>query len=774
MDLTVDLNYIKFIKETFPFHIYIDQNFKIIGAGESLLKILPIELHNDFSNFFHFLRPFSVETKYNSVLEFNKQLFIIKSNINAHLLLRGQMIPMRNNCLLFIGSPWINNIETIGNLGLTLNDFALHDSTTDLLHLLKTKDIVSADLESVTKIVREQNQKLIDKNESLKKLVLSIDDIIIEISDEMVFKNAWAKDEKKLFLEKDIFLNKKISEVFNNSLGVEIAKNVLHVLTHDQKSEFEYQDPSGKYWFSAVFNPFENQGQKSVLVTIRNITEKKLFQEDILLAKKKAEDLANSKDVFLANISHELRNPINIISGLADLISRENISSKALDYVSKISSASQTLLTLVNDVLEYENINSGNLKLHKSIFSFDKEILDFLSSYKLSEANNNILVTNIPSKNLGNFISDKNRIKQVLTNLLSNADKFTKNGTITITISHRKVIKNKYLIKISIKDTGIGIKKSEQKKVFERFARSKEIENNISGTGLGLSIVKNIVNLLNGKITLISAPKKGSEFILEIPIEKESRRSVSSKNKSKRIGISKLNVLIVDDDEINRIILENILSRNHINVVSTSNGKKALNVIDKTHIDIVFLDLQMPIMDGFECISNIRKHKDFYKRSTTVFALSANVFADKRNSLVNYGFSGFIHKPYDEKKIIDSINNTVNESLKYKESLNALLNGNSNLIASTFTSLSIQIIEFLELIKLENNLKFINEVYERLHKISPSLFYINEVKLAKLIKATEENIKNNNVDSEEIINNLNKIGHQLVRVLGHLNIIRNV
>jgi PAS domain S-box-containing protein len=777
------ITYTNFNGEIFPFHLYIDETFVIRGAGSSLLKTNPILLGKNFKDFFSFIRPFSVSTNYNSVSEFIKQLFIIKASYNEHLLLRGQMIQMENNGLLFIGSPWFNNIETVSNLGLNLNDFALHDSTTDLLHLLKTRDIVSSDLESITKMFREQNSEL-----SIQKTIL--DDVVESTNlgtwrwnvqtGETIFNERWAEiigftlnelsptnidTWLKYAHETDLEMSsKKLEEHFlgkTKNYDVEVRmrhKNGDIIWVRDRGKVIRWTEDGKPLWMYG---------------THEDITEKKAYQESLIKSKKRAEELAESKDVFLANISHELRNPINIINGLTDLISVENTSQTIQQNLSKIQNASQTLLTLVNDILEFENYNSGNLKIHKSNFDFEKDLLLSLFSYKLSSNKGNKLVINSPQKQIGEIYSDKDRIKQVLFNLLSNADKFTKGGTITISINHTLYNNKENILTISVKDTGIGIKKSEQKKIFERYGRAEEVENNISGSGLGLSIVKSILDALGGIISLKSSYKKGSEFIVEIPLETPQVLAKNKIFKKRKLDYSNYSVLIVDDDEINRLILENFLKRNNIKSESASNGKEAFNFINKKDFDFIFLDLQMPIMDGFECAKKIRELTHLNKRSSNIIALSANVFAEKKIKTFYQGFSGFISKPYDESKIISTINAVVESSRKYNKSLENLFN-DKTLINSTRDSLLFQIVELLSLINKElvdENKKLIKD---KLHKITPSLFYIREDSLGGLTRELEEKIILENYTNEEIFTKLNLIGVELVKVLGALKIMNCV
>lgn len=194
--MTNSKNYNQFIKDLFPFHIYFDNNLEIIEVGKSLLKIHDVEKHKSFTEYFSFERPFSVKPNVKSVSEFINQLFIIKSKINDKLLLRGQMILMDQNFLLFIGSPWINEIETLSDLELNLNDFSLHDSTTDLLHLLKTKDIVSEDLERVTQVVKDQNQELLIQKSILDDIVDSTNMGVWQWNvqtGETIFNERWAE-----------------------------------------------------------------------------------------------------------------------------------------------------------------------------------------------------------------------------------------------------------------------------------------------------------------------------------------------------------------------------------------------------------------------------------------------------------------------------------------------------------------------------------------------------------------------------------------------------
>ncbi len=392
----------------------------------------------------------------------------------------------------------------------------------------------------------------------------------------------------------------------------------------------------------------------------------KKFEE----AKEKAEQANKSKSEFLANMSHEIRTPLNGIIGLTNLTLKTPLTNLQRDYLNKSISASTALLHIINDILDYSKIEANKIEIEEIEFELDtilKEVLDMFFyqatekkidfHYKIAEGMYRIL------------IGDPFRIKQIIINLAGNALKFTQKGSVNIYVELLE--QNEYfcIIKYSVKDTGHGIAKDKQEKLFKAFSQvDASHTREFGGTGLGLTISKRLVELMEGEIAVISEENVGSEFYFTLkmgykkefgflektPLPKEE--NIQDFTSGVDIKSSK-KVLLVEDNEINQIVAQANLENFGLEVVVAENGKIAVQKAQQQDFDMIFMDLQMPIMDGFEATKEIRK----FNQNIPIIALSAAVMQDDKLLTQKAGMNAHIAKPINlnelEKVIEKYLNN---------------------------------------------------------------------------------------------------------------------
>lgn len=388
-------------------------------------------------------------------------------------------------------------------------------------------------------------------------------------------------------------------------------------------------------------------------VLLLDVTDTKHYVDDLIDMRQKA-DMANSaKSDFLANMSHEIRTPMNAITGFAELCLRE----KNYQYAADIKAAAKNLIAIINDILDISKIESGKLELVTSVYSVEDMLNDVISLvYVQLDGKSGIefkidIDKRLPKKLFG----DEVRIKQILINLLGNAVKFTKAGHIRLSV--REISRNGDMSSIMIKvtDTGIGIKREDMSKLFSNFQQVDTKKNReIEGTGLGLSITKNLVEMMNGTITVDSDYGKGSTFtvVIQQKIEDSSHISVeaakaapANEEKNTVLYAPDAKVLIVDDNKVNLKVTAQLLSQYGIKCATADSGKKAIQMVRSAYYDLVFMDHMMPELDGVDTTKMIRSQGDAYSKGLPIIALTANAVSGAKEMFLESGLNDFISKP---------------------------------------------------------------------------------------------------------------------------------
>lgn len=371
----------------------------------------------------------------------------------------------------------------------------------------------------------------------------------------------------------------------------------------------------------------------------------------ILESKKQAEEATKAKANFLYTMSHEIRTPMNAIIGMTHLLMKESLQEEQKDKVEIINFSSKNLLNLINDILDFSKIESGKVEFETVVFK-PAELLRNLYRTFEDRAREEGLEFNfkigrgVPETVKG----DPSRLSQILINLIGNALKFTDKGGVSVMVEEKRREGIVSYLEFKVIDTGIGISKEKQQKIFESFSQAdSHISRKYGGTGLGLAITKSLVELQDGSIRVISEPGLGSEFIVELgyelsmePIEQESEKQVVDEALLKG-----KHVLIVEDDLINQKVAQNILSKWGIEVDLAENGRVALEKLVNNSYDIILMDLHMPEMDGFEATKDIRAlNGSDNKSATPIIALTADAFTDVRDKIREHQMDDYVSKPF--------------------------------------------------------------------------------------------------------------------------------
>ena len=370
---------------------------------------------------------------------------------------------------------------------------------------------------------------------------------------------------------------------------------------------------------------------------------------------------ADIRSQFLANMSHEIRTPINAVLGMNEMILRESHESDILNYSADVDSAARVLLVLVNDILDFSKLESGKMTLVETNYQLKPLILAAYNLIKSRAQEKNLEVKldveeDMPSKLCGDDV----RIKQIVTNLITNAVKYTKKGTVGIKVFKSVSPEGDFLLNVHVSDTGIGIREEEKDKLFEAFARVDEKRNrNIEGTGLGLPITGQLVKLMNGTIEVDSVYGQGSTFKVSIPqrvislspigrITEESFENHVQKKASKDLFIApEAKILIVDDVAMNLRVATSLLKNTQVQIDTASSGAECLEKICKEYYHMIFLDHMMPGMDGIETFRRMKQLKDEnLNQDTPIVMLTANAITGAREQFMEEGFDDYLSKPF--------------------------------------------------------------------------------------------------------------------------------
>lgn len=430
-------------------------------------------------------------------------------------------------------------------------------------------------------------------------------------------------------------------------------------------------------WTSQFSGSFIAIGLVVVLViafvnTMRDILKMEKEKQQAVLS-------SEAKGKFLANMSHEIRTPINAVLGMDAMILRESTEENIKEYAFNIQNAGQTLLALVNDILDISKIESGKMEIVTVEYDFSSMIHDAVNMIMM-KARNKGLETNVSvEKTLPyRLLGDEVRIRQILVNLLTNAVKYTKEGSIGLSISGH-IMDNEVSLTFVVEDTGIGIKKEDLVKLFARFERIEEDKNrNIEGTGLGMSITLQLLKLMDSELKVESEYGKGSRFSFTLKqwivssepigdLEERIKRLPSEYQYSASFTAPEAHILVVDDNAINRNVFMGLLKQTKVNIDEADSGKACLEKVKENYYDLIFLDHMMPEMDGVETLHHMRELRDYPCSDSPVIALTANAIQGAREMYLKEGFSEFLAKPIQPEKLEKMIMSMLPEELVIHE-----------------------------------------------------------------------------------------------------------
>ena len=406
-----------------------------------------------------------------------------------------------------------------------------------------------------------------------------------------------------------------------------------------------------------------------------NITEERRKLDEMKKLKEAADQANIAKSDFLARMSHEIRTPINSILGMNEMILRESKSWKIRGYAQDVMNAGKSLLSIVNDILDSSKIESGKMQIVNAKYDFSSILNDVVNMFTVKAEEKYLKFHVEINPELPNSLyGDDVRIKQILVNLLGNAIKYTEKGSVTLLVDG-SVNRDWVTLRVQVKDTGIGIKEEDRKKLFDAFERVDLKKNrNVEGTGLGLNITRNLLKMMNSELQVDSVYGEGSNFHFELlqrisngeKIGDFRKRIEKSRNESKyraAFCAPDAKVLVVDDNAMNRSVFRNLVKQTKVQVTDVDSGMAALREVEQNHYDLIFLDHMMPEMDGVETFRRMKEMDNNQCKDTPIIMLTANAVVGAKEEYLREGFHDFLSKPIEPPKLEQMIRKYLPEEL---------------------------------------------------------------------------------------------------------------
>ena len=532
-------------------------------------------------------------------------------------------------------------------------------------------------VEKGRKSLQKKDAEILYRDELFQKLSMNVDDVFLMLDAKTYRADYVSPNAEKLLgigageICKDIRVLGKL----HPEKPEDPEKNDLEeIQVHEQKewdAEYIHQQTGERRWFHCVAMCSEVSGRKKYILVLSDRTSDWKMNQALSEAVRAAETANRAKSTFLSNMSHDIRTPMNAIIGFTTLaVSSIDNKNKVKDYLSKILSSSNHLLSLINDILDMSRIESGKLHLEETEVSLS-EVLHDLKTIISGQIYAKQLELYMDAMDVANedVYCDKTRLNQVLLNLLSNAVKFTPaGGTVSVRLKQFPgPTKGSALYEFRIKDNGIGMSQEFVQKIFSPFERERtSTVSRTQGTGLGMAITKNIVDMMGGTVEVQTEQGKGTEFTVRLPMRVQSAHRRVEKIPepegpvlpAARADFRDRRILLVEDNELNSEIAAEILSQYGFQVDTAKNGAEAVEKVQHSKpgdYDLVLMDVQMPVMNGYEATKRIRGLSDPALAKITILAMTANAFEEDKRKALECGMDGFLSKPIVVEELIGTL-----------------------------------------------------------------------------------------------------------------------
>ncbi len=529
--------------------------------------------------------------------------------------------------------------------------------------------------QSLEQTIEERTKELVESKKQFQSLVESAGDIIYNADMKGYFTYVNPVTSKLLGFSIEELIGKHYTDLVLDEYVEEVRSFYLNVLDEKISASYlefpVYAKDGTVFWLGQrVQIDFTNPEHAEITAVARDITANKKLQKDLEAAKEAAIEAQQAEKDFLAHMSHEIRTPLNAILGMANLLNTTRLDKLQENYVEDIRYAADTLHGLISDVLDISKIEAGEVDVVESNVDLNLAISMLCKTldFRVKERGNSLnyhIANEVPRY----ILADKNFINQILYNLVYNAIKFTKKGTIGIDVSLADKLENDdLLLRFDVSDTGIGIKKERIPLVFDRYKQeTKETNRKYGGTGLGLAITKKLVALHGGAISVVSDKGRGATFTFTLKVKAGTGHEELPGVHVEERSLNQVRVLIAEDNDLNLKYIETILSQWGVSFKVARNGQQAVTMSQQEPFDAILMDMHMPVMDGYEAAIQIRSDKDNPNHSSKILALTASALLDEKRKARKAGMDDHLTKPFTPDALYSFIKQHVHLIAKEEE-----------------------------------------------------------------------------------------------------------
>lgn len=536
------------------------------------------------------------------------------------------------------------------------------------------------DLQHAETILENNSQELFLINKKLKSNIASISNRLSKVAgniQEVIFEVDLKGNWKYLNPAWEKLTGYKtqdcIGKPFYKYLEDKEGKTLLRLLNSKQPKSNNFSKTINvitkegiEKWLDISLKAITNEKDvyEGYIGTIVDISELKRYEFELLEAREKEKLANNAKDDFLSTMSHEIRTPLNAVIGISNLLLIEDPKPEQTENLEVLKHSSEHLLGLVNDILDFNKIASGSLELDQSEMSMGNVLDGIQSIFRTKAKAKNIRFTIKKDNSLPDFlIGDSIRISQILTNLVNNAIKFTEQGKVTLDIEVAEQTKDSCVLAFEVSDTGIGIPPDKQTKIFSSFAQANTYTTKkYGGTGLGLAICKRLVEIMGGELSVESEVDRGSTFRFYLNLKKvksiktgQVKQIVAEGGSTVKQNLKDIRVLVAEDNLVNTMVIKKFLAKWQADFEIVENGQIAFWTAKQEKYDLILMDLQMPVMNGFEASKLIRESDDSLNRNTPIYALTASAGIDIKTEIEKFKIDGIIQKPFNPDELLQKL-----------------------------------------------------------------------------------------------------------------------
>ncbi len=440
-------------------------------------------------------------------------------------------------------------------------------------------------------------------------------------------------------------------------------KSRLKVEGHVSNQEVLLKKKDGNI-FWGLLSTSKSEDENGVIIydgALRNITAFKEIERQLKLEKQRALEASSAKELFLSTMSHELRTPMNAVIGMTHLLLNDDPKESQVENIKTLKFSAENLLSIINDILDFSKIEAGKIELERAPFKLDELLKNIGDSFHVKAKAKGIdLSMNVGENIKGTLVGDSVRLSQILNNLISNAIKFTYHGEVQVSTELKRETKDECELFISVKDTGIGIPRNKLSSIFGLFTQANlSTTRKFGGTGLGLTITKSLIELMGGTLEVVSEPGYGSEFFFRLNLKKmkkfSDRKSGTQEPGLIRDSLKGVKILAAEDNEVNQILLKKFVILWGATISVVGNGKEAIEFLNNEDYDLILMDLQMPIMDGYTASKEIRKMEGSKFQNIPIIAVTASAMIEVKKKVLAAGMTDYISKPFSPDQLYNKI-----------------------------------------------------------------------------------------------------------------------